>query len=590
MYFDPEVPVHTTPQRGVLYTNCSFLRTATVPLVIGELAPSSSYRPVSTVTLTVTEHLENGPDDILVATSGEELLADFADVLSFGLDATFSFDRDLLQRLVPRSLEARGRGTAASMFRRTFDPHLMVLEPQLEELRELLGALLGLRRPNFEAGLKAIKRVVAATRRAADDPTLAYTDMIAALESLSDKENAPEARWDQLDKDRRALIDKALENSAPELADDVRKAVLEAERTGATARFVHFVQRHVSPTFFREEATDASNPIRGADFERALKLAYSIRSRNVHGLVDLPDEARFLPDQADTLWLPEYGTILTLEGLHRLARHVIRAYIGAAPTGVDAFDWRSNVPGILRVQWDPMYWVYNPNGFDHRSAPRRFAGFVQNFLSVEAGHNEAVADMRQVLELIEQQVPTLADGPGKDAMLGIYMLWDSKMVSELRRPDAKRFLAKHGGSLRGASMTAFITYLLAGQPPDWSVDQWSELATSRRADRERLRENEIPATLDAALNVLAAEASHDAGRLDEATRFAAWAVEELPGNTTLLDWEQKVAAGQPRHIDLTALVGGRTLDPGAPDEANATDEESSSASDASDRAIPAADA
>jgi hypothetical protein len=100
MYFRDDVPVRSTVHRDVLYTNCAFLRSTVVELPVGELAPSTRLRPVSSVTLSVTEHLEaeepDGRPAMLVATGGTELIDELADVLSFGLNAVFSRDRDLL--------------------------------------------------------------------------------------------------------------------------------------------------------------------------------------------------------------------------------------------------------------------------------------------------------------------------------------------------------------------------------------------------------------------------------------------------------------------------------------------------------------
>ncbi len=110
---------------------------------------------------------------------------------------------------------------------------------------------------------------------------------------------------------------------------------MEAERLGAKSRFLAFVQAHVSPEYFRTEAANALRPVRGPDFVRALRMAYDIRSRNVHVLEDLPPEAWMLGERADTVSPPDMGIMLSLEGLARLSRHVIRSYVDSAPTEID---------------------------------------------------------------------------------------------------------------------------------------------------------------------------------------------------------------------------------------------------------------
>jgi hypothetical protein len=211
MYFREGVPLHSTVHREVLYTNCSFLPFGVVvDLPVGELAPSTGMMPVSTVTVSVTEHLEaedpDGEPSMRVATGGTELVDALADVLSFGLNAVFSRDRDLVKRLVPNSLDESRRSSASRLLRRTFDGHRYVPDADLEELRRFITQLLALNRSHFEAAMRAIRRIVGATQRAVDDPTLAYVDFVAALESLSEGASVPAPTWDRLDGRKRQLI------------------------------------------------------------------------------------------------------------------------------------------------------------------------------------------------------------------------------------------------------------------------------------------------------------------------------------------------------------------------------------------------
>jgi hypothetical protein len=80
---------------------------------------------------------------------------------------------------------------------------------------------------------------------------------------------------------------------------------------------------HVGPSFYRAEAADAVRPIRAVDLLRALDIAYQFRSRNVHTLQTLDPELWQATMRAETL--PYEGvTALSLQGLNRLSRHVVR--------------------------------------------------------------------------------------------------------------------------------------------------------------------------------------------------------------------------------------------------------------------------
>src|SRR6202012_4471764 len=131
-YFRDGVPLNSTVHRRIFYTNRNFLRGDPIVLPVGELAPSTDHQFVSSVTASVTEHLEaeypDGETSVLVATSGDDLLGQLADVLSFGLNSIFSSDSDLVRRLVPTSTGGRAEQSASQLFRRTFDPALFLGE------------------------------------------------------------------------------------------------------------------------------------------------------------------------------------------------------------------------------------------------------------------------------------------------------------------------------------------------------------------------------------------------------------------------------------------------------------------------------
>lgn len=572
MYFREGVPLHSTVQRAVLYTNRNFLRTDLVELPVGELAPSTTVGAVSTVTLSVTEHLEaelpDGERSTHIATSGIELIDQLADVLSFGLNSVFSRDSELVRKLVPSSLDGSRHSSASKLFPTTFEPHRFVPDVELDELRRFMTRLLSLKRSHYEAAMRAIRRIVRATQRAVDDPTVAYVDLVVALESLSEGTSAPSPTWDRLDTRKRRLLDEALEAADRRVAERVRRAVMEAERLGAKSRFVAFVMSNVSPEYFRTEAISAGLPIRGADLERALKLAYDVRSHNVHVLEDLPPEAWVVGKPAETVEPPGMGIMLTLEGLARLARHVVKSYVDRAPVEVDeTFNWRASLPGLLRMRAAPQYWIWNADGFGHGSADRYFSGFVGHLADTFAGHHEGVTDMRAVLERIEELLPGTAEGPVKTLMVAIYTLWHHVLAPSDHRPRGASILAEHEHLLQQAEVPSFVVGFFSGQLPDWTDDQWLALASARRADRTERRHLELPAGFDAALQVMAAERLTEAGRIDEARTLARFAVEELPGNEPLMAWEAGLAIGDASELDLRALVFGLDAGTGPSEEA-----------------------
>ena len=559
MYFREGVPLHSTVHRAVLHTNLWFLRPDVVELPVGELAPSTESAPVNSLTVSIVEHLEttlpDGSGSPVISVGQRALPESLADVLAFALDAVVSLDGDLVRRLVPNTFAPSEQWQQSRLFRRTFEPHRLLREEELGELRRFMNQLLALERSHFESVMRAIRRIVRATHRAVDDPTLAYVDLVTALEALGTGTSGAKPSWERLDGRKRKLIDEALAAVDAEAADRVRDAVLEAEHAGAKNRFVSFVLEHVSPAFFREEAAGVIGPIRGAYFERALKIAYDVRSRNVHVLEDLPVEAWAINGGAETAAPPGMGTILSVEGLARLARHVVHAYVDRAPTDLDqSFNWRARLPGQIRVQFAPQYWIWQGEHLDHESAGRYFSGAISNLLDVWARRSEPV-DMNRTLERIEGLLPATADSPAKELMVALYAIWHDASAEELRRPDSAAVIEANRELLQRPSVPAFVASLIPKlEVPVWDVEDWKRLAEERRAQRSRRTALTLPSGLDAALQVTAAEQLLEAGRVDEAVRIAAYAVEERPGDQQLVAWEAGLARRAPPPIDLHALL------------------------------------
>jgi hypothetical protein len=127
--------------------------------------------------------------------------------------------------------------------------------------------------------MRAMRRIVTASERAAEDPTLAYTDYVAALESLSAGIEMPDITWDRLDFQKRKILDTALDMLNTSDAEILRAAILKAERTGIKHRYTEFVMSHVRPSFFRDESVGSNAPIRRPSLRRAVASAYDARSK-----------------------------------------------------------------------------------------------------------------------------------------------------------------------------------------------------------------------------------------------------------------------------------------------------------------------
>lgn len=360
-FFRPEAELNERLHRRAIYTNVWFPDPTPVELPVGTFFGSTERGDVGTALLEVMDRLEaqrrDGTDDFLVATGGEELIDDVAYVTTFALNRTFSRHHDQVHSLVPTEGILGRRHTAASLFPRLFEPAQVVQDDEWEDMKAFMADILELRRDDFARVMRVIRNAVNATRTAIEDPTGAYTDIIAALESLAEDSLTSSTTWDRYDSRKRKMLDKALKGVDDEVASKIRAAILEADRAGLKSRFMGSTLARVSSSFYREEAVNTVRPPRAAELEPMLSIAYDIRSRRSHVLQDLGEEAWVFTDGAETTFEPNFQRILTLAGLWRLTRHVVRRYVADAPKAQpEPWDYRAALPGQIQVHIAPQYW------------------------------------------------------------------------------------------------------------------------------------------------------------------------------------------------------------------------------------------
>lgn len=562
MYFR-DVRLNETEHRWTLYTNARFLGAERVDLPLGHLTPATDWSGVNvvdTVMATVVERLEavrpNGEDDFMVSTGGTAIAEDLAIVLSFALNATFTTRRETADRLILEPSASPHRPNPADILPRTFTPGLLLNEADVRDLAGFMTSLLALHRSTYEKAIRAMQRIVTASERVAEDPTLAYTDYVAALESLSADAEGPRLTWDRLDPRKRRILEPALHGVTADQDRRLRMAILDAERAGIKNRYIEFVLSHVRPTFFRQEAVNTVRPITEPALRQAVSKAYDARSKNVHELRELGMGTWLLVGGAQTAEPVNDSLMMTHAGLDRLARHVVRTYVERGSTVIDrTYSWRDHLPNVIQVKLAPSLYLGHADALGPVSAAARASDFLGLLIEALSERENFSVDMRPVLGRVEELLETQRSPAVRAPMLAMYLLWHRLFPEEVHRPDPHNTMETAANELQGPSMFSFITGLLLGYPaPPWSVDEFCDLAEDRFADLRKRRPFDLPARVDSALWIYVADVLWQNGTHDLACAAIARAVECTPGHEGLLQLELDVLGGRDIKFDVRAFV------------------------------------
>lgn len=569
--------LYVTPHRAVLYSNYAPLQRMLKTPAGQSLTPVTLETPAGSLRSTTVSHppgevypwiyeveekLEavrpDGTRDFLIAVGADFFVHDFAAVAAFALNITCTPDLDLARRLIHSQHSALGVPHPPKAYMgRVFDQRI---EPQDDDGARLQGFvrdLVGLERQTYKAAMRAIRRYVSGLHHIADDLDLAYVLLVTSIESLAQGFDAFTPQWEDFPHDKRATIDEVLSRGPEDVASGVREVLLAHEHLALGRRFREFALKHLSPSFFREEVVGESSPVRRSDLPAALERAYVFRSKYVHTLLELPRNLTASPSTADTS-LVEGGPALTIYGLARIARHVIGEFIARAPKCErEKLDYRKELPNIVHIQLAFSMWGGFSSGYSHKSARRYLSGFLDDYtayLTREPQATVTLTDIRPLVEKVETLMPGLTKAEQRLPLLTLYVLYHHCFPPEYHRPDREQLFNRYAGDFDAPSIESMLLHVLLDWTPSWTLEQFEAVRRAYFKQRRTKNRLEFGAILEAAVTLFSAELHRREGHIDRARELVSEAVENLPGRTSLLEFERRMAEEPPPVINWWELL------------------------------------
>lgn len=535
--------------RGMLYTNAIFTREDAVETTVGGLFPSSSYsiRP-SVLVYEFSERIEDeehGPG-VLVSSGVEPYLQDYSVVVCFALNCVCTPDIDLARRLTTGQRGLATRVAPQTLVRRFFDGEVWCKPDELKFLEEFVEKLIGLPRRTFLGVMRALRTYVNGMHRIADDLELAYTLLVASVESLAQDFDGHESDWDSFDERKRTAVDEALSGADEGIAQRVREALLRVEHVALARRFREFTVAHTPSTYFRQPSDSANGSLLGrSDLAEVLGTAYQSRSKYVHQLRQLPDAVTLGHGHGETA-IEDRATHLTLQGLSRLMRSVIIEFVVRQPTVLhEPYNYHLERSGVVQVRMAPQFWVGRAEGDITKAGRDKLEGFLQQLASCLLREPDAVVtDLRPVLAVACEVVPRL-EKRLRLPYLALHALFNMHVAKQdlAAMPSAIEMLIQE--ELGEPSSEALIAHALVGQTVQWSLEVHQVALNTylrRRAAANGLR---FPRLFEAAIALELAERLRCAGDMDGCRGVVALAVENHPGHTGLLAAETNLLPAVP---------------------------------------------
>jgi hypothetical protein len=527
----------TNALRGVLYTNLVLagLDDAPIETLAGTLLQTELLGDPGTLVYQLTERLEDGrmAPGVLVSHGVKPYLNDFSYVVSFALNVTCTIDHDLTARLLGNRRSAQMFTPPSKLIKRVFDKEIWCRPEDSAFLKQFVQNLIGLRRVSFLAAMKAIRTYVTALHRVADDLELAYTLLVVAIESLAQGFGEFTGTWADFEESKRHKIDAALASGDAATADRVRAALVEIEHLALARRFREFALAHIEPSYYREPGrVGVLGPL---DTRDALREAYSLRSGYVHALEQLPDMLSIERSFSESLRV-DHRTLFTLEGLSRLARHIILEFVKRQPkVETEVYDYTRERFGIVQAEFAPEYWIGRPETLQPERGRKHLEAFLEQF----AGHLVAgtpITTLKDVLPRIEQLLPD-ATKKQRCPLIVLYCLYNNIVPEADRANDYRNIVRRYHDELAEPTVEGLALHLLLDKTPAWPVTTHGEVYERYFDQRNRWNGFRMPSLFEAGSGLALAERLRSDGEASAARAVLKTAAENAAGQMSLVEFE-----------------------------------------------------
>lgn len=522
---------------GVLYANVRLPHERAIVTGAGTLRAAGSGPADLALVYEVEERIETADPapGVLVSHTVGPFLDDFAVVASFGLGGVFSRDPETVRALTGgrpgfSSYEAPEKFVASF-----FDRSIYVSDGHADAFIAFVDALLALERRSYLGAMRSMRTLVAGLHRIPDDLALAYTLIVSSVESLAQDFDGFAPTWSDLEDRKRHAIDAALADAASSQADAVRAAVLANEHVALAQRYRAFVQARVDADYFRQSDAGA-HPLARFELDAALRQAYGLRSAYIHRLRPLPTPITLPHGHWETTTV-ERRPALTFQGLFRLTRHVIKAFVAERPkVDKEMHDYTLEQAGVVSMEWAPQYWVWRPLA-NAAEARRRLEGLLSLTASVLGREPDAkLVDIRPMLADVERLLPQAA-AKHRPALLTMHVLFNLLVAPDLRTPGFEAFLEKYGPEASAPSIEALIVLTVLDANQNWSIEDHRAMLELYFAERTRPKGLHAPRLLDAAACLALAAKYQASGDAATAGLLIGRAVETHPSHLVLRDFE-----------------------------------------------------
>lgn len=346
---------------------------------------------VVSYTLITEEH------PIIIKCGQQDFIQQFLLVWSFYFDCIAKEQKEVVQKICrEKKSSSSEKQTTSEISPRTVSLGRRLTSNESIEFISFFDTLMATNRNIFRSIMAALKIVDDAKETISTNFDLAYSTMVYAIESLSQKHDNYTPFWNDYHEDVKKKLEVVLDQIDGDKSDAIKNALIEGKQFKLRKRLEKFVFDHLSDAYFREYLGNNTNTMRASFLQQSLNNLYQLRSSFVHELKPL-DVMLSSPHSPASDYIMRFGQpYFTYSGLNRLIREII---IGFTKNNVNSdrevIEWTSETNSTMVAEMSAQYWINNPNGFSGDKANKWFQEYIEMLNSGK------VTDQSKIMKKIE---------------------------------------------------------------------------------------------------------------------------------------------------------------------------------------------
>lgn len=325
----------------------------------------------------------------------------------------------------------------ANYLRSNLDLNLEVHEDAINNGIYNIQRLIALSRKDYYTMITCIRTYCASIRLLENDPNLAYSMLIFALESLSQSYDEYVPVWEDYDENIKNKLEQKLKGIDERICEEIKQTLLTDSHLKLSRRFLHFILNYLDDGYYLDKKI--TNKILKDDVEDALKNAYNIRSKYAHALKLIMDQSVVdnVSKESD-FYRSNSEPFLTYSGLLRLTKYVIVNFISNREiVEKERIDWVESLPGMMKAKLGPDFWMSKMESENCLGASIRLEGYISGL------SNNKVYEITDVIKMYIERFDHVKEEM-KRSILALCIIWkDTVKHSEEQIQFYKQFIDNH---------------------------------------------------------------------------------------------------------------------------------------------------